>query len=492
MLEICPNNERIAQEVSPKGTSSLFLYPVATHEARPFILVLPGGGYHHLAYHEGEPVAKWLNSLGIHAGVLKYQVGDFDASSQLTDVEDALKWIRQAPKDWCVISQQVGLVGFSAGGHLAATVATKGNEKPDLLLLSYPVISFQDPYAHEGSRWHFLGEAPSAEATHAFSAHEQVTSQTPPTLMWTTADDASVPVENSLLFASALSAKKIPFELHVFEAGRHGLGLADENPHCQQWVRLATNWLKKHHYVKEECKMTPTLFIAGDSTAAIKGAAEKPMSGWGEYFQAFFGSSVHVDNRAINGRSTKSFLAEGRLANIEQDFQAGDYLFIQFGHNDEKIEDPTRYTDPDQDYRHNLIRFIESARIRGGIPVLLTSVSRRRFTADGNLDPLAVGPYPAAMRQVAAETETPLIDIFEASQQLYHTLGEQESMKLFMHLPEKVHPNFPNGVADDTHFSDIGARQIAGLVAESINQSTASTLSTLKQLLKGVREHGAN
>lgn len=228
--------------------------------------------------------------------------------------------------------------------------------------------------------------------------------------------------------------------------------------------------------------MTHTLFIAGDSTAAIKGAAEKPMTGWGEHFQAYFESSIYVDNRAINGRSTKSYLTDGRLTAIERDFQEGDYLFIQFGHNDEKKEDPSRYTDPDNEYRQNLIQYIESARNRGGFPVLLTSVSRRRFTADGDLDPLAVGHYPAAMRQVAEETQTPLIDIFTASQQLFHTLGEEESKKLFMHLPEKAHPNFPAGIADDTHFSDEGARQIASLVAKSLLQSTA--LTTLQQYLK--------
>ncbi|GGH18957.1 rhamnogalacturonan acetylesterase [Paenibacillus segetis] len=231
--------------------------------------------------------------------------------------------------------------------------------------------------------------------------------------------------------------------------------------------------------------MTHTLFIAGDSTAALKGAAEKPMTGWGEYLQAHFGSSIEVDNRAINGRSTKTFLAEGRLAHIAHDMQAGDYMFIQFGHNDGKIDDPARYTNPDLDYRSNLIQFIECARGRGGVPVLLSSVSRRRFTVDGHLDPLAVGPYPEAMKQVAAQTQTPLLDIFEASQQLYNTLGEHESKKLFIHLPDKTHPNYPNGIIDDTHFSDVGARQIADLVANAIHQSNAPSLSRLRQHLKG-------
>lgn len=229
--------------------------------------------------------------------------------------------------------------------------------------------------------------------------------------------------------------------------------------------------------------MSYTLFIAGDSTAALKGAAEKPMTGWGEYLQDYFQPSMRVDNRAMNGRSTKSFLAEGRLAAIEQDFGAGDYLFIQFGHNDGKVEDLNRYADPKLEYRQNLLRFIESARERGGFPVLLTSVSRRRFFEDSSLDPLALGEYPAAMREVADETETPLLDIYAASQQLYEALGSDRSKRLFMHLPEHGHPNYPAGIVDDTHFSDEGARQIARLVAEAIQQS--AELSALKQHLKG-------
>ncbi|MNJ54033.1 Acetylxylan esterase precursor [compost metagenome] len=212
---------------------------------------MPGGGYSHLAQHEGEPIARWLNSLGIHAGVLHYQVGDFKFADLIKDVEDALRWVREAPKEWKVIPQQVGMIGFSAGGHLASIAATTGTEKPNLLLLSYPVISFHEPYTHEGSRDNFLGTSPAPEALDAWSSDQRVTAETPPTFIWTTADDTVVPVENSLLFAAALSKEKIPFELHVFEEGRHGLGLADDHAHAQQWLTLAENWLDQHHYIKK-------------------------------------------------------------------------------------------------------------------------------------------------------------------------------------------------------------------------------------------------
>jgi len=484
MLNFRLNTNRVEQDEISQKTSLLTLYPLETDQPRPFILVLPGGGYQHLAKHEGEPVAQWLNNLGIHAGVLDYQVGDFNVSSLLNDVEEALKWIREAPKAWNVISDKVGMIGFSAGGHLASIFSTTRAEKPNLLLLGYPVITFQESHSHKGSRLHFLGDDPSQAELDSFSSEAQVDSLTPPTFIWTTANDASVPVENSLLFASALSNQGIPFELHIFEEGRHGLGLAKEHPHCQQWLSLAENWLREHQYVKEaEGLMRQQLFIAGDSTAAIKGAGEKPMTGWGEYLQSYFGTSIQIQNRAINGRSTKSFITDGRLDAIKKDFQPGDYLFIQFGHNDEKKDDPLRYTDPETEYRHNLIQYIDAARQLGGTPVLLTSVSRRRFNAYGELDPLAVGAYPEVMRQVAEETHTPLLDIFAASQALYRSLGEEESKKLFMHLPEKTHPNYPNGVTDDTHFSDEGAQQIAKLVVQALKQNTASPISNLQQLL---------
>lgn len=215
----------------------------------------------------------------------------------------------------------------------------------------------------------------------------------------------------------------------------------------------------------------PTLYIAGDSTAAQKGGGEKPMTGWGEFLHEHFGSEITVDNRAVNGRSTRSFLAEGRLEDIGRDFRSGDYLLIQFGHNDQKVEDPARYSDPGMEYRRNLLTFLDFARSRGGFPVLLTSVSRRRFTAGGEPDPLAVGLYPEAVREVAAQTGTPLLDIFASSQQLYRVLGEEGSRRLFMHLPANGHPNYPDGITDDTHFCKEGAARVAGLIAEAISRS---------------------
>ncbi|WP_458119439.1 GDSL-type esterase/lipase family protein [Paenibacillus sp. Z6-24] len=523
----------------------LHLYLTESAAPCPCMLILPGGGYHHLAEHEGEPVARWLNTLGIHAAVLEYSTFDslsasgsvsehhhisqaeaesaslqtdeiktpvetedlkedsrrissfakhtdpavgashplIDPGERLQETEAALRLLRQHAGEWHILTEQIGLIGFSAGGHLAALTAVMGRIRPHLLMLSYPVITFREPHAHQGSRLQFLGEQPHPAMINRFSAEQQVDKSVPPAFIWATADDASVPVENSLLFSQALSAHRIPHELHIMESGRHGLGLAQEHPYCHQWTELAANWLQRHLSAPltqtlpgmDAAQRRPTLFIAGDSTAAIKGASEKPMSGWGEYMAEHFGGAVIVDNRAINGRSTRSFLAEGRLDHIAADLQAGDYLLIQFGHNDEKSADPARYTDPDTDYRSNLRQFIDTARQHGAIPVLLTSVSRRRFLPDGTPDPLSVGLYPEAMKQTAAAADVPLLDLFTASQQLYAALGESGSRKLFMHLPPGQHPNYMDGIADDTHFSVHGAQAIAELAVSAILQHPALT-----------------
>lgn len=226
----------------------------------------------------------------------------------------------------------------------------------------------------------------------------------------------------------------------------------------------------------------PTLFIAGDSTAARKGGGEWPMAGWGEYLHEYVSPELGIDNRAVNGRSTRSFLAEGRLADMERDFRAGDFLLIQFGHNDQKLEDPARYTEPHTDYRRNLEVFIDSARSRCVFPLLLTSVSRRRFTADGEPDPQAVGLYPEVMREVAAETGTPLLDLFASSQQLYRDLGVEASKELFLHLAPGERPNYPDGITDNTHFSGAGARRIAALVTEAL--ARCATLTVLHPYLR--------
>lgn len=241
---------------------TLVPYLVNANQLTSGVVVLPGGGYTMRADHEGEPVAKWLNSLGISAFVLHYRVAPYQHPSPLIDVQRAIRTIRFHSKEWGLDPSRLGVLGFSAGGHLAATAGThfdNGNphatdpieresSRPDLLVLCYPVITFQGPYRHQGSIDNLLGDKPAEADLETLSNEKQVTDLTPPTFLWHTADDSSVHVENSFLFARALREKAIPFELHIFEQGRHGLGLANEDVQVRDWQSQCARWLKKHHF----------------------------------------------------------------------------------------------------------------------------------------------------------------------------------------------------------------------------------------------------
>lgn len=219
---------------------------------RPAILVLPGGGYARQAPHESEPVAAWLSGLGIHAFVLRYRVAPERHPAPLQDAKEAMLHIRNGPHGLPVDGERVGVLGFSAGGHLAATLSTAAatgyprldvpGAVPDLSVLCYPVVSLTHE-VHQGSVDNLLGDAPSPELRTALSADAQVGPATPPAFLWHTADDAAVPVSHSLRYAGALLNAGVPAELHVFPNGRHGLGLAGGEPGARQWPDLCADWL---------------------------------------------------------------------------------------------------------------------------------------------------------------------------------------------------------------------------------------------------------
>jgi lysophospholipase L1-like esterase len=212
-----------------------------------------------------------------------------------------------------------------------------------------------------------------------------------------------------------------------------------------------------------------TIFLAGDSTAAEKTPDKRPETGWGEKLSSFFTDQIIIDNRAVNGRSTKSFINEGRLTAIEQAIRPGDYLFIQFGHNDQK-DDQARGTDPYGDYQTNLHTFIHTANKHNAHPVLLTSVSRRHFR-NQLIDHMSLGEYPQAMRELAKTYNVTLLDIHKKSIDLFQSLGPDLSRNLFLHLEAHESSNYPNGVKDDTHFNDQGAGTIAKLICNAIKGS---------------------
>ncbi|MBA4859883.1 rhamnogalacturonan acetylesterase [Streptomyces sp. PSKA54] len=209
-----------------------------------------------------------------------------------------------------------------------------------------------------------------------------------------------------------------------------------------------------------------TLYIAGDSTAAQKYADAAPETGWGMALPFFLHRDIAVDNHAVNGRSSKSFIDEGRLAPILDAIRPGDFLLIQFGHNDEKTADPTRYTEPWTTYQDHLRQYVDGARARGARPVLATSVERRKFDSAGNAVPTH-GEYPAAMRALAEEEGVALLDIQALSIALWQKLGVEETKKYF---------NWTDTEQDNTHFNPPGAIAVARLVAEQlVAQSVLAT-----------------
>jgi lysophospholipase L1-like esterase len=208
------------------------------------------------------------------------------------------------------------------------------------------------------------------------------------------------------------------------------------------------------------------IFLAGDSTMSIKDTKAFPETGWGMPFVYFWDSSIQVVNKAKNGRSTKTFISEGIWQSIADAIQPGDYVFIQFGHNDEAKEKVERYTTPDE-YKQNLERFVTETRSRQGIPVLLTPVSRRRFDKDGKALETHMA-YSPLVKEVAAKTKTTLIDLDGLSINLLQQFGAENSKLLFLQLKPGEHPNYPDGKEDNTHFNELGARLIAQIVMQQI------------------------
>ncbi|WHX48504.1 rhamnogalacturonan acetylesterase [Paenibacillus woosongensis] len=210
---------------------------------------------------------------------------------------------------------------------------------------------------------------------------------------------------------------------------------------------------------------TLTLFLAGDSTVTDQPEDGYPYAGWGQLLPALFKHDVCVDNHAQSGRSSRSFIEEGRLEAILQLIKPGDFLMLQFGHNDEK-PDP-RGTDPFTTYKQHLLRYIEAAREKRAYPVLVTPVHRRYFNPDGTLSDTH-GDYITAMQELAAETDTPLIDLAARSKRLFETAGPEGCKDLFMWVYPGEYMNFPAGVQDNTHFQEQGGEAIARLIADGI------------------------
>lgn len=207
------------------------------------------------------------------------------------------------------------------------------------------------------------------------------------------------------------------------------------------------------------------VYMVGDSTMSNKKAEVYPETGWGQVFDEFFDEQVTVHNHAVNGRSTKSFITEGRWQTVLDSLKQGDYVFIQFGHNDQKDQDSARYTDPYGTYSQNLEKYVRESRDKGATPILLTSIVRRKFDENGQLLDTH-GDYPLAMRAVAKELDVGLIDLQKLTADLVQSMGDEPSKEVY--LWTEPNDRFPEGRQDDTHLRVVGAKKVAELVANEL------------------------
>jgi acetyl esterase/lipase len=239
---------------------TITFYPAPRGSSGTAVIVAPGGGYVNLAMeHEGRQEAYWFNAMGVSAFVLKYRLGPrYHHPIELGDAQRAIRTVRARAADFSILPDRIGMMGFSAGGHLTSTAGThfdagkpdasdpieRVSSRPDFLILGYPVVSFDPAIMHAGSRRSLLGENPDPKLVEDLSNELRVTPQTPPTFLFHTANDPAVPVENSVRFFLALRQAKVPAEMHIFENGAHGVGMDLADPALSPWTSLLLNWLR--------------------------------------------------------------------------------------------------------------------------------------------------------------------------------------------------------------------------------------------------------
>lgn len=242
-----------------------YLIESKDNKKQPAIILCQGGAYTHKAQHEGEPIARYLNTIGINVFIVNYRVAPYKYPYPFMDLQRAIRFVRYNCDEYNIDPDKIGVMGFSAGGHLAAASCVhfdlgKSDEeesdeidkiscRPDISILCYPVITLLGEYAHKRSGPNLLGEDASQELYEYMCPEKHVKDNTPPAFIWATATDNSVPFQNSLMYAEALKEKDVEFELHIFPRGRHGLGLLDEEPYVQRWAGLCREFLIDQKFI---------------------------------------------------------------------------------------------------------------------------------------------------------------------------------------------------------------------------------------------------
>jgi acetyl esterase/lipase len=282
--------------LGPSRTPHIDLYVADENPTHTVVVIFPGGGYGCIAQaNEGIPVAQWWNARGVSAAVVTYRIApDAHYPAPLEDGRRAVQWVRAHAAEFHAEANHVGLMGFSAGGHLAAITATTAfdpvpedwltlpdlsgvSSRPDFLMLGYPVITMKEG-THGGTRKNLLGKSPDAKLVDEYSAEDRVNGNTPPTFIFSTTDDGSVPIQNSMMFYQALVRANVPVEMHLYEHGRHGLGLAEESPEVSTWPQLLANWAVMHGWMAAKFAVTEQSFtrtLGGGQTSSAGESSSK-------------------------------------------------------------------------------------------------------------------------------------------------------------------------------------------------------------------------
>ncbi len=485
-------------EYGQVGGESLTLDTFTPEGKGPFpaVIFVHGGGWSAGDKRGGnDPLFAPVAQKGIAWFTINYRLAPkHHYPAPVEDIHTAIRWVKAHAAEFNIDPDRIALVGESAGGQLVAQAAVlaKDDAKVAAVVPFYAPVDFIADMERRGglstSMRGLFGrtEAKADEVTlqllRQASPINHIRAGLPPFLLVHGTGDMSVLYNWSPQFQSKLKAAGVECELITIPDGRHGM--ATWESFAPEYKEQVAAWLARKlggQTGKGTDAQVTQLFLIGDSTMADKPLFDNPERGWGQLLQMFFGNGLTIRNHAMNGRSTKSFIDEGRWDAVLKQLRAGDWVFIQFGHNDEKKEDPTRYAAPHEGYRKNLTRFVEETRAKGAHPLLLTPVMRRRFDKEGKFFDTH-GEYPDVVRALAKELDVPLIDLHKSTQALVEQHGAEGSKKLFLWIGPTEYKSLPNGRQDDTHFSEFGAREVAALAVAGIREQKLELVRFLKSM----------
>ena len=436
----------------------------------PIALILHGGGWEAGSRHMERPLAKQLAARGYITVPVSYRLGErgrFPAA--LRDIQTAIHWLRAHTMDLALEGQRLGVIGGSSGGQLAALLGAENDAaiRVDAVVDIDGLADFTGPEllaqqaATPSAPVRFLGGtfAENPGIWRAASALTHLSQASAPTLFLNSTAPTPI-LSGREAMRDQLQALGVESEIVTLPDTPHPFWLFD--PWFSRVLAESDRFLRRHLTVPPPAG--PTLHLAGDSTLANKKDPGYPERGWGQPFRALVHPPLGLVNHAVNGRSTKSFRDLGHWTTLLNQLKPGDWVLLEFGHNDARKDDPARYTDPTADFPANLHRYIAEIREHGANPLLATPVVRRHWSTAGKLLD-DHGAYLVAVRQVAAAENVPLLDMEAATRRLLTGLGPEHSKKLFLIYAPGEHPRLPEGKNDNTHFNEEGALAVARLAA---------------------------